>query len=184
MNPRRVNTLRPPRRTRDRCTHPDVSRSATRTGAAHLLADVPERTLAPSRGPTSSHRGWNPARPSHVRHLFVIDLTSQRVHVLGSTDHPDALYLYQTARTMVRANDGALGHAPGSHLRPRRQMDARRAGSTRGVWRAHRPDTVPRPERECSCGALRPRHPGGVLRPPDPVGRAARSARGGRVRQP
>jgi len=40
--------------------------------------------------------------------LFVIDLASRRVRILGSTRHPDAFFMHQTARTMVTADDGAL----------------------------------------------------------------------------
>jgi len=40
--------------------------------------------------------------------LFVIDLASRRVQILGSTRHPDALFMHQTARTMVAADDGTL----------------------------------------------------------------------------
>jgi transposase InsO family protein len=40
--------------------------------------------------------------------LFVIDLASRRVQILGSTCHPDALFMQQIARTMVSADDGAL----------------------------------------------------------------------------
>jgi transposase InsO family protein len=42
--------------------------------------------------------------------VFVIDLASRRVHVLGSTLHPNELFMGQVAR-MVTADDGALvGH--------------------------------------------------------------------------
>ena len=40
--------------------------------------------------------------------LFVIDLASRRVRILGSTRHPDAFFMHQTARTMVTADEGAL----------------------------------------------------------------------------
>jgi transposase InsO family protein len=43
--------------------------------------------------------------------LFVIELASRRVHLLGSTPHPDDAFLGQVARTLTRADDGVLvGH--------------------------------------------------------------------------
>ena len=40
--------------------------------------------------------------------LFVIDLASRRVQILGSTRHPDALFMHQTTRALVFADDGTL----------------------------------------------------------------------------
>ena len=42
--------------------------------------------------------------------LFMIDLASRQVQVLGSTRHPDALFMHQITRAMVFADDGALAH--------------------------------------------------------------------------
>jgi putative transposase len=43
--------------------------------------------------------------------VFVIDLASRRVHVLGSTPHPSELFMCQVARTVTAADDGVLvGH--------------------------------------------------------------------------
>jgi putative transposase len=42
--------------------------------------------------------------------LFVIDLASRRVKMLGSTRHPDALFMQQITRALVFADDGALAH--------------------------------------------------------------------------
>ena len=42
--------------------------------------------------------------------LFVIDLASRRVQILGSTPHPDALFMQQVARGLVFADEGALVH--------------------------------------------------------------------------
>jgi len=53
---------------------------------------------------------------------------------------------------------------------------SRGQGPTRSVWRARRPDALPRSERECPCRALRPLHQGRMPRPVDPIGRPALSA--------
>jgi putative transposase len=43
--------------------------------------------------------------------VFVIDLASRRVHVLGSTPHPSELFMDQVARMVTAADDGLLvGH--------------------------------------------------------------------------
>ena len=43
--------------------------------------------------------------------VFVIDLASRRVQVLGSTPHPEATFMQQTVRTLTMGEDGAV-HAP------------------------------------------------------------------------
>jgi hypothetical protein len=43
--------------------------------------------------------------------LFVIELASRRVHLVGSTPHPDEAFVSQAARTMTASEDGILlGH--------------------------------------------------------------------------
>lgn len=39
--------------------------------------------------------------------VFIIDLASRRVQVLGSTPHPEALFMQQIVRTLTMAQDGA-----------------------------------------------------------------------------
>jgi transposase InsO family protein len=41
--------------------------------------------------------------------LFVIDLASRRVHIVGSTAHPDERFMRQVTRTLTAAGDGVLG---------------------------------------------------------------------------
>jgi putative transposase len=43
--------------------------------------------------------------------VFVIDLASRRVQILGSTPHPEALFMQQIVRTLTMAEGGAV-HAP------------------------------------------------------------------------
>jgi putative transposase len=42
--------------------------------------------------------------------VFVIDLASRRVRILGSTPHPEALFMQQIVRTLTMAEDGV--HVP------------------------------------------------------------------------
>jgi transposase InsO family protein len=41
--------------------------------------------------------------------LFVIDLASRRVHIVGSTPHPNDLFMHQVSRTLTAADEGLLG---------------------------------------------------------------------------
>ena len=43
--------------------------------------------------------------------LFVIELHSRRVHIVGSTPHPDEGFMLQIARHLTDATDGVLGGA-------------------------------------------------------------------------
>jgi putative transposase len=42
--------------------------------------------------------------------VFVIDLASRRVQIVGSTPHPDDLFMRQVGRTLTVADDGLLRH--------------------------------------------------------------------------
>lgn len=48
------------------------------------------------------------ARLGDVLHAFVIDLASRRVQIVGSTPHPDELFMRQMGRTLTAAEDDAL----------------------------------------------------------------------------
>ena len=41
--------------------------------------------------------------------VFVIDLASRRVQILGSTPHPEALFMQQVVRTLTMAEVGVVG---------------------------------------------------------------------------
>jgi transposase InsO family protein len=41
--------------------------------------------------------------------VFVIDLASRRVQILGSTPHPEALFMHQVGRQLTLADEGLLG---------------------------------------------------------------------------
>jgi putative transposase len=40
--------------------------------------------------------------------VFVIDLASRRVQIVGSTPHPDGMFMRQVVRTLTTAEDGLL----------------------------------------------------------------------------
>jgi len=52
--------------------------------------------------------------------VFVIDLASRRVQILGSTPHPDEAFMQQVGRTLTMADAGELSPLD---LRPGRKME-------------------------------------------------------------
>ena len=73
------------------------------------MADVPRCPLELDRGGRFlHHRGLDQARLGHVLHALVIELESRRVHLMGSTPHPDDAFMVQVARVMTSADDGVL----------------------------------------------------------------------------
>ena len=42
--------------------------------------------------------------------LFAIDISSRRVHIVGSTPHPNALFMKQAALDLAAFEDGAARH--------------------------------------------------------------------------
>jgi putative transposase len=42
--------------------------------------------------------------------VFVLDLASRRVQILGSTPTPNALFMHQVARSLIVADEGLLAH--------------------------------------------------------------------------
>jgi transposase InsO family protein len=53
---------------------------------------------------------WTPRGLVTYYTLFVIDLRSRRVHVVGSTPNPDAAFMVQAARCLTDAVDGFLAN--------------------------------------------------------------------------
>ena len=49
--------------------------------------------------------------------MFVIDLASRRVQILGSTPHPEALFMQQIVRTLMMAEEGVRDTLTMSDLR-------------------------------------------------------------------
>ena len=67
--------------------------------------------------------------------VFVIELHSRRVHVLGSTPHPDEAFVIQTMRHLTDGVDGVLRRESPADLRSRSEVERRRRGflATAGV---------------------------------------------------
>jgi transposase InsO family protein len=67
--------------------------------------------------------------------VFVIDVASRRVQILGSTPHPNALFMQQIVRTLTMADGGAV-HAPHALICDRDRKwsaDVRRRLSDAGI---------------------------------------------------
>ena len=74
------------------------------------MADVLERALGRIAGAdffTTEVWTWRGLVTYYT--VFVIDLASRRVQILGSTPHPEELFMQQIVRTLTMAEDGA-GH--------------------------------------------------------------------------
>ena len=52
--------------------------------------------------------GLDVPRIGHLLHDFVIELHSRRVHIGGSTPHPNEAFMFQVARHLTDAADGVL----------------------------------------------------------------------------
>ena len=78
--------------------------------------------------------------------VFVIDLASRRVQIVGSTPHPDELFMRQVGRTLTAADDGLLRPASRADLRPRSRngvATVRARWATRGSASCRRPYQAP-----------------------------------------
>src|SRR5688500_20076090 len=77
-------------------------------GAPNVMADVSPGTLwgtvAAADFFTTEVWTWRGLVTYYT--VFVIDLASRRVHVLGSTPHPTELFMGQVARMVTVADDG------------------------------------------------------------------------------
>ena len=109
--------------------------------------------------------------------VFVIDLASRRVHVLGSTPHPTELFMGQMVRLVTAADYGALvGHRALICDRDRK-MEPRGATTAWRRWHPRGLDAGARSERECVRRAVCSIDQRGVSRPDDSAGGASFPAR-------
>jgi hypothetical protein len=76
-----------------------------------------------------SARGADGHRKSDVTYytVFAIDLASRRVEVLGSTPHPEALFMEQVVGTLTMAEGGGVDVPQVLNLRSRSEVERRRA---------------------------------------------------------
>ncbi len=81
--------------------------------------------------------------------LFVLDLVSRRVRMLGSTPYPNALFMQQMARTLVFADHGPLTHHRGLIC----ERDAKWSPAVRGHLEDAGLPVVPTPYRAPNANA-------------------------------
>jgi putative transposase len=114
---------------------------------------------------------------------FVIDLASRRVQILGSTPHPEALFMQQTVRTLTMAEGGGVD-TPDILICDRDRKwsgDVRRRLRDAGIRVVLIPERAPKCE--CLRGTLRAVDQGRMPRSADSDRGAALPARGGGVRR-
>jgi hypothetical protein len=102
--------------------------------------------------------------------VFVIDLASRRVQILGSTPHPGhAVYAAGRAdHDAVRAVRGErCWAATRRHLRPRWEVESRRAAAPSGHRHPSCADALACAKCECLRGTIRAVDQGRMSRPPD-----------------
>jgi hypothetical protein len=113
--------------------------------------------------------------------VFVIDLASRRVHIVGSTPHPNEVFMRQVTRALTAADDGWLV----DHRVLICDRDAKWSAVVRATRRGRDPsgaDTVSGTQRECLRGALRALDQGGVSHSRHPVRRTSSPTDGRGVR--
>jgi putative transposase len=89
---------------------PESGGRAARTRATDLMADVSAGALGAIAGAdffTTEVWTWRGLVTFYT--VFVIDLASRRVHIVGSTPHPDEGFMRQVTRTLTAAGDRVLG---------------------------------------------------------------------------
>ena len=74
--------------------------------------------------------------------VFVIELHSRRVHIVGSTPHPDEAFMLQIVTSAHRCGRRRARRAGVPDLRPRSEVEHRCSASARDVRCARNPDTV------------------------------------------
>jgi hypothetical protein len=96
----------------DDCQNPEVAGDSAGAPAADVVANISAGALGRDRGRGVLHdRSPDVARLVTYYTVFVIDLASRRVDIVGSTSHPHDVFMRQVARTLTAADDGLLvGH--------------------------------------------------------------------------
>jgi hypothetical protein len=95
-DPRRAEERGAPRGAIDDSAHPESGRSSTRAAAADLMANVSQGALGCHRRRRLFHdRSLDVAGLATYYTVFVLDLASRRVHVLGSMPHPSDVFMGQ-----------------------------------------------------------------------------------------
>ena len=168
-DPRRAEERRPPCGTLDDSADPESGGPAARSRSGRprgrrFCARIGARSPARISSPRKSGRGSGLVTYYTV---FVIDLASRRVHVLGSTPHPTELFMGQMVRLVTAADDGVLvGHRVLICDRDRKWSRAvRQQLGEAGIRVVLTP--AARSERECVRRAVRPIDQRRMSRPDD-----------------
>jgi hypothetical protein len=108
-DPRGVEKCRASRRPVDHCPDLEGGGRAASTRAADLWQTFLRAHWGVIAGAdffTTEVWTWRGLVTYYI--VFVIDLASRRVHILGSTPHPHELFMRQIGRTLTSADDGLL----------------------------------------------------------------------------
>ena len=109
---------RPSRGPLDDSADPEGGGPAARPAAPDLVADVsPAHWGAIAGADFFTTEVWTWQGLVTYYTVFVIDLASRRVQILGSTPHPEALFMQQIVRTLTMAEAGCGASAAGLDLR-------------------------------------------------------------------
>ena len=100
--------------------------------------------------------------------VFVIELHTRRVHVLGSTPYPDEEFVIQTMRELTDPTEGNCARLPSSSA-IEIGSGASPFSDSSGLRCSSRADSVPCAELQCLCGAICPRDQGGMPEQSDPA---------------
>jgi hypothetical protein len=109
-DPRRTQEPRPPRRSLDHSAHPESDGLAAGPTTPDVVADVSQSALGRhrrSRFFTTEVWTWQGLVTYYT--VFVIDLASRRVQILGSTPHPEMLFMQPMVRTLTITEPGVVG---------------------------------------------------------------------------
>jgi hypothetical protein len=182
-HPGRVEESRPPRREKHGRQGAERQRDPARPAPAIVVAHLPTRALGPDRGADFfTSEVWTPRGLVTYYTLFVIDLQTLRVHVVGSTPNPDAAFMARAARCLTDAVDGSLANHPVliCDRDGKWTEEFRRIVEGSGVRLVLTPFQVP--NANALRRAVRTLDPRGVSRSPDSLRRTAPTACARRVR--
>ena len=109
-DPQRSEESRTPRWAIDDCSGPQSAGHPARAGATDVVADLSAGALggAIAGADFFTTEVWTWRGLVTYYTIFVIDVASRRVHVVGSTPHPDEGFMRQVGRTLTATDDGIL----------------------------------------------------------------------------